>query len=369
MSSLFCNDPLCIPALGNNKRQRPNFTFSSYKFNNTHFWFQLKQLRKWIFVSKPSNQLIFEKTIYLNDDKTNRSVLYIGLNPEDEFQVYARLEQKSINDCFMLTKNELKNLMSIVNVLKNKILGDRPIPNSNIGDRYELFESEVEESFEILSIDNGRRMLLNKETLKKLIHLQEYVHHSIFLLEKDIAKSKRLFVLLLHNFCFGKTLIRACNSVWVEQRQYFFNCFTKLNCDSTTDNFTMEIALKCEYWFASCVPWFLKTLMLSENARLKTFKLGWPHSEQFVSVKEMAKCGLYFTGISDNVKCAFCSVMLHKWECNDRAVLDHFKYSSKCPFLYDHRKTSNQADIGEIGEIDKLIALLPDERGIDEVDR
>lgn len=109
--------------------------------------------------------------------------------------------------------------------------------------------------------------------------------------------------------------------------------------------------------------------MLTESERLKTFDLKWPHDKNHVCVKEMARCGLYFFGYEDNVRCAFCNIKLHKWIRGDKPIIEHFKFSSKCPFLYDFRKTLNISDISTSKDIDKLIALLPSERGIDEVDR
>lgn len=366
--SNFCNNTLCAWALINNKRQWRNFTFSYYKFNTAYFWANLKQMKQWNVTFKPSNQLIFEKSINLNDNKTARSVLYIGLNPEDRFHVYARLEKQSINDCFMLTSSELKNLMSVLNKQQSAILNDQPIANSNIGDRFEIYGNQSKEA-EIFSYDNGRRLTLDEISLKKLISVQHYIHRYIVLAEKDVLSCERLFIQLMNNFCLGKSIDEVHKSTCNDLKISFFNKIAALKCNCSNEYFISEIAIKCEYWFAVCVPWFLKTMMLIESERLLTFKLMWPHDEKYVCVKEMAKCGMYFAGFDDNVKCAFCNIMLHKWERGDKPVIEHFKFSPKCPFLYDFRKTINKSDIGKIEEIDQLIALLPSERGIDEVDR
>lgn len=80
-----------------------NYRFSVFKFISIHFWKYAKQQKHSNFSFKPSNQLITEKTIILNGDDdddcvdghvTNRCVLYIGLNPEDKFKIYARLEKR-----------------------------------------------------------------------------------------------------------------------------------------------------------------------------------------------------------------------------------------------------------------------------------
>lgn len=367
----FCNNPLCAWALINNKRQWRNFTFSYYKFNHVKFWASLNQVKRWNCTFKPSNQLIFEKSINLNDSKTNRAVLYIGLNPEDRFRIYARLEKHSISDCFMLTLAELTSLLNFLVEKKSEIFGDdKPIGGADIGDKYEIFGSESNGDAEILCYENGHRMTIDKKSMQKIISVEPYINRFIVLFEKKIATCERLFIQLLNNFCLGKSFSEVHNSTCYDAKYDFFNSIVNLKCNCTNESFTTEIALKCDYWFVVCAPWFLKTMMLTESERLLTFKntYTWPHDEYYVSVKEMAKCGMYYTGIEDNVKCAFCDVLLHKWERGDKPIIEHFKYNPKCPFLYNFRNTQNVSDVGEIEEIDKLIALLPSERGTDEVD-
>lgn len=359
-----CNRTLCPWQYTNKKRVHwKNFTCSYYKFNSVHFWSYLKQMKKCNITFKPSNQLIYEKSINLNNNKDNRLVLYIGLNPEDRFQIYARLEKQCINDCFMFTLDEIEDLLNFVNKEKN----ENSRENLSIGDRFVIYQNQLKD-FEILSYDDGRRITIDKSSLKKLICTQKIINHFILSLENDISKSEKYFIQLLNNFCMGKTFNEACDAAWMDTKYTFFDDIAKLKCDCTNKNFTLEIAIKCESWFGYCVPWFLKTKMLIESERLNSFDLKWPHDAKYVSINEMAKCGLYSTGIDDNVKCVFCNVMLHKWQEKDKPILDHFKYNPKCPFLYDFRKTSNISDIGKIEEVDELIALLPSERSIDEID-
>lgn len=348
-----------------------NFTSSFYKFNNVHFWAYIKQMKSSNPNFNPSNELINEKSINLNDNETaaaSRSVLYVGLNPEENFQVYARLEKQSIDDCFMLTAAELKILLKLLFEQRNNVWNETPLNYSTIGDRFVIRENESK-NVELMSCENGRCILFDKSSIKKLIRLDSFIKRIIFLLEKDTSHYEKLFLNLLYKFCLGKTLTEACELSWTDAKYCYLDAIANLKCNCVSENFTIEIATKCGYWFAVAVQWFLKTLMLAESERLATFKLRWPHFWQYVNTEEMAKCGLYYTGVGDNVRCAFCSVLIHKWNRGDKPVKDHFKYSPKCPFLYNYKNTSNVSNVGDIGELDKLIALLPNERGTDEVDR
>lgn len=252
--------------------------------------------------------------------------------------------------------------------MKVDILNGKPIQHADIGERLIIHENHANDA-EVLSIDDGRRFVLDKSSLKRLICTKKYILRFISSLENDVLRSEKLFLLLLHHFCLNKTLNEVTESAWSTAKYNFFNNFIDIKCQCTDENFTAEIAIKCEYWFGFCVPLYPKTLMLIESERLATFQGRWPHRWFYASTDEMAKCGLYFTGINDNVECAFCTVMLHSWQIGDVPTKEHSKYSPKCPFLYDFRKTSNVSDIGDIRELDDLIALLPNERGIDEVDR
>lgn len=108
--------------------------------------------------------------------------------------------------------------------------------------------------------------------------------------------------------------------------------------------------------------------MLVESARLRTFHNNeWPHNRNFVSIDAMAMSGLYFTGVRDNVKCAFCPVGIHKWEQNDDPITDHLKFNRNCCFLRDRKNTLNISDLSTEKKLQKYMSHLP-EYGIDEID-
>lgn len=62
--------------------------------------------------------------------------------------------------------------------------------------------------------------------------------------------------------------------------------------------------------------------------RKATFHDGW--GVNFLKPKIMARCGFYFLGVGDIVKCAFCNVELEDWKPTDSPVIQHEKVSPDC---------------------------------------
>ena len=66
-------------------------------------------------------------------------------------------------------------------------------------------------------------------------------------------------------------------------------------------------------------------------ARVCTFK-KWPMQIK-QSPLQMAKAGLYYTGVADCCKCFHCNVGLIKWETIDDPLTEHRKHSPDCVFI------------------------------------
>lgn len=78
--------------------------------------------------------------------------------------------------------------------------------------------------------------------------------------------------------------------------------------------------------------------LYSEFHRLKTFENRWPLT--FIDAKLLAQTGMYYTGITDTVKCYFCEVEISQWKKSDHPVNEHYRWSRNCPLLR-RRKTNN----------------------------
>ena len=69
--------------------------------------------------------------------------------------------------------------------------------------------------------------------------------------------------------------------------------------------------------------------MTVKEERMKTFE-KWPEW-YYPRPMELAEVGLYFTGVGDRVKCAYCNGVLQHWEQNDNPAQEHKKFYKNCP--------------------------------------
>ena len=65
--------------------------------------------------------------------------------------------------------------------------------------------------------------------------------------------------------------------------------------------------------------------------RLQSFK-NWPSSAP-VNPRELVAAGLYYTGLNDRVKCAWCFGVIHNWVHGDSAFGEHHKHFPNCEFI------------------------------------
>lgn len=66
----------------------------------------------------------------------------------------------------------------------------------------------------------------------------------------------------------------------------------------------------------------------NEKVRLGTFK-NWPNTN--ISPESLAKAGFYYFDVQDQVKCAWCSGIIAKWEKGDNAFDEHNRFFPNCP--------------------------------------
>jgi hypothetical protein len=74
-------------------------------------------------------------------------------------------------------------------------------------------------------------------------------------------------------------------------------------------------------------------LKSSEDVRRATFD-DWPvQASHIVHPHDLAKAGLFFTGQSDRVQCAFCRGILRNWTEGDKPLDEHRKHFPQCSFV------------------------------------
>lgn len=339
------------------------------KINREYFWNSLNDMKERDYTFNPSNTLIFEKNIHLNNDGGEyRSVLSIGLDPENEFAVAARLEVKKTSSILMLDCTHLKSLLECLKDYESNILQTFPIENTRSKYKLEFYQMQPR----ILDMCiHGRSISIDEDSLKTLCRMRLHITRLISSLEEETKKCETLFFKLLGHFCYEKTVQEASDLAQTDFKRHFFEEIISLHCwnECLEKSFVTEIAIHFEQWFSKCVDYFIDTTMLVESERLKTFSSNkWPHKEEVASVEKLAKTGLFYVGTSDNTQCAFCSLILHKWKPNDDPVLDHFKYNPRCSFLRNHECSFNVSDVGEQSELGKMMRILKKKKAKDSFD-
>lgn len=319
--------------------------------NFTRRFYKLKQ-----------NIFLSEKKVIISD---NCSII-LGVLPEKQFKIGARLEVPCDNS-ILLHHNDL---LDFINCVEEQFETNESYP---IAERHQESEkyikiTPIEEK--IFKIKVGKKQVkLGEDALYKLTQQVPVVKSLIKLLEADCKKYEICLFKLLHHFCQNKNVddsLKLSSTIYIH---HFFEECINFHCNCIDKVFTMEIALNFTDWFIECIPAFIKTIMIKECSRLSSFSHDWPHDQNIIDVKKMAKTGLYFTGALDCVECAFCSIKIHTWEIGDDPIQNHCNFSPFCPLLLSPLLTANVVIDGNEEKLIKLIQDLPSYNlGYDEVD-
>jgi len=73
--------------------------------------------------------------------------------------------------------------------------------------------------------------------------------------------------------------------------------------------------------------------MRMEAKRLETFSFGWGRHVLKASPETLAKCGLFFLGNRDRVKCYYCNGGLQHWSYEDDPFEEHAKWYPTCQYI------------------------------------
>lgn len=329
------------------------------KINHEYFWKEMDRMKEETYLFRSPNRFIFEKVIHLNMDEKHATTLTIGLDPENRFKIAGRLDVKITSKKLILNLKQLNNLLIFLSDYETSFSTTLPIEDtySKYGLKIHRTQARMLELFM-----NKYSVNIDEDSLKTMWRMRLHIQHLISSFEGMSEKYELQFFSLLGHFCANKTIQEANDLVETSFKQYFLEEIVSFHCDCLDKIFVIEIALHFEYWFVECIPVFLDTLMLYESQRLQTFSsASWPHDKEFIDVRKLAKCGFFYNGTSDNAQCAFCDLILHKWEPKDDPILDHNKYKPKCRFLRKNTNCMNIPDIGTISELDELLSVLKDE--------
>lgn len=314
--------------------------------NSTVFWNNLKRLQ-W----KSKNGVFFnEKKFTLSDE----CALIIGTNPEDQFEVIARLEIPW-NNCIILRSEEVLNFINSVEeeFQPNELYPTYDEGHTNINRAKHIQIIALEQKLYKIKV-GAKQLKLDEKILFALSQKASMIKSFTKILDLNRKKYESYLLKLLHHFCYNKShneSVNLSNTIYIH---HFFEECNIFHCDCIDKSFIIELAVNFTDWFIHCIPSFVKTIMISESIRLETFSDCWPHENTFIDINTMSKTGLYYTGMLDCVECAFCNIKIHKWQRGDDPVVEHYKYSTYCPLLWRPKETAN---IG-VGCESQLLALL-----------
>ena len=96
--------------------------------------------------------------------------------------------------------------------------------------------------------------------------------------------------------------------------------------------------------------------MKLESKRLESFT-NWP-TIAYVRPENLSKAGLYYLGIADRVKCAFCNGILRNWVPGDDPMEVHLKYFPKCAFFKDTGNVSIEEEKVNIQQASQVSSVF-----------
>lgn len=330
------------------------------KINSIYFWRNLKHGNK---EETIPFKLIYEKTVCLEDGFD--SILTIGINPQTQFTIGARIEIKSNNSITYLMGDTLLRLLECINERFNERAVFPDVLTKEDGDIPIQITSFYEQFYKI-RIGNDH-IKVKESTLLSLLKKKAFIQMLFQLLERKRIKSEVTFFKLLNHFCYPKSVEESLQLSKLNYTQYFFEEMFNFHCECIEKSFILEIAFNLLPWFVKCISTFIETIMLDEKIRCNSFSLGWPHEKFFIPVKILAKTGFYFTGVNDCVKCVFCGINLDSSKSEDNIIHEHYKYSANCQFLSNPEKTDNVSECSQ-KELKEILKQLNSFIYLDELD-
>ena len=83
-----------------------------------------------------------------------------------------------------------------------------------------------------------------------------------------------------------------------------------------------------------------------EDVRLQTFTSSW--KANFIDIRELAEAGFFYTGLADQVQCAFCGGVMYHFEEGDVPMEEHRRHFERCCFVQGFEPLSLPPASGDI---------------------
>jgi len=98
----------------------------------------------------------------------------------------------------------------------------------------------------------------------------------------------------------------------------------------------------------------------NEEARLSTF-YDWPErAARIVEPHDLVRTGMFYTGQTDRVQCAFCRGYLRNWAQGDRPADEHRRHFPNCSFLTQQRDVPGgyRANLTAFSDVDVSVVTI-----------
>ncbi|XP_060082815.1 E3 ubiquitin-protein ligase XIAP-like [Ylistrum balloti] len=105
--------------------------------------------------------------------------------------------------------------------------------------------------------------------------------------------------------------------------------------------------------------------MCQMNMRLESYGPSWPQDYVTQTPQQLAEAGLFYTGVTDTVRCHYCDGGLREWEPNDDPWTEHARWFPFCKFVIKVKGPSfiqsaaRHEDTDEAGETLTAISQPP----------
>lgn len=223
------------------------------QLNVNHFWNSVGEL---VEKKKPSSNLLFEKNIYLDDERD--CVIIVGVMPHKRFSIGARIEKKGSKCVVYLDKETLFDLIECVD---EQFCENAVYPKSHRSVRIQLYD----EQWYKICIGDEQRIKMCLATLLTLRQKHKLIKMQVNMIEKRTAYEKQFHKLLLH-FCYDgdeRVVVKAMQAPAHLQKQQLTDAVCAVDCYCIEKAFAVEMATNCADWFLACVPIFIRSLLLS----------------------------------------------------------------------------------------------------------
>lgn len=203
------------------------------------------------------NDLILfnEKHIRLND--AHRSVVIIGLNPQNRFEVNVRIEANYVNNIIELNGATFLALLESIDEQFNE---NEHFPTQNYDKIFIQMYSIHEQLYKIFI--GEKRIIIDQDILIAIREKKSSMNMYIKLLSFQREKYKSSFLTLITHFCSRKSvdvLLRILKNMNDAQ---FIEEISSCYCERIDKLLLLEITLNGMNWFSECVAIYCEIFLL-----------------------------------------------------------------------------------------------------------